>query len=170
MTNLFLKLNKDFFRLELNPTEMIILAQVMEYQTNSKVCYMTNEQFAAMLSVSASTVSRALSRLAAENYITITDPKSKKRTLLFNQAVVEAKLSQIAEVKDAETEKPKQIDEVNLSNLPKKPKQNDSIKDNKKIILKDKSADETICDCLHPYRGDSQVAGGKEASPEEFKF
>jgi DNA-binding MarR family transcriptional regulator len=60
MTNLFLKINKDLFKLGLNPTELIILAQIMEYDTNNKVCYMTNEQFAEMLNVSAKTVSRAI--------------------------------------------------------------------------------------------------------------
>ena len=132
MTNLFLQLNKDLFKLDFNPTEMIIVSQVLEFQTKGLSCYMTNEQFAANLHVSASTVSRAISRLAAEGYMTVTSPKSKMRTLFINMNKIEAQLKQIAEVKggktepkqnaevpSAETEKPKQIDEVNLSNLPK---------------------------------------------------
>lgn len=103
MANTFLQLDKDLFLLNLNPTEMIILAQVMEYTRTTGICYMTNEQFAAMLTVSASTVSRALNKLAADGYITITSPKSKNRTLVFNKAVFAAKLKQIAEDKAADS-------------------------------------------------------------------
>lgn len=162
MTNLFLKINKDLFKLDFNPTEMMIISQVLEYQTKNLPCYMSNEQFADNFHVSASTISRAVNRLAAEGYMTITSPKSKSRTLYVNVERIETQLKQIAEVKSAETEKPKQIDEVNLSKMPKLPKQNDSVKDNEKIIKKDNSSDETISDCLHPHLRDCMSASSKE--------
>jgi hypothetical protein len=31
MNNVFLKVNKDLFKLKLNPTEILLLAQIMEY-------------------------------------------------------------------------------------------------------------------------------------------
>lgn len=164
MTNLYLQVNKDFFKLGLNPTEMIILAQVMEYGRTTGICYMTNAQFAEMLSISERTVSRTINDLLAAGFIDVKNPGSKKRVLEFNAAGVEAKLRQIVEVKAATTEnseQPRQNVQVNIDNLSKKPRQNDPIKENIKDKIKEKSADETICDCLHPYRGDSLGEGNE---------
>jgi DNA-binding MarR family transcriptional regulator len=81
MSNLFLKVNKDLFKLGLNPTELLILAQIMEFDTNNKTCYMTNEQFAKELNVSEKTVQRALNdTLEDKGYITIINPRSKNRS------------------------------------------------------------------------------------------
>ena len=35
MTNIFLEVNKDLFKLGLNPAEILLLAQVMEYERNT---------------------------------------------------------------------------------------------------------------------------------------
>jgi hypothetical protein len=43
MSNLFLKVNKDLFKLGLDAVEILILAQIMEFDNNNMVCYMTNE-------------------------------------------------------------------------------------------------------------------------------
>ncbi len=144
MTNLFLKINKDFFNLKLNPTEMIILAQVMEFHTNNKVCYMTNQQFAEMLFISERTVSRAISKLEDDGYITITSPRSRNRTLLFNKEKVEEKLRQNVQ-DESSTKEHRQNVQVNIDNLSNQHRQNDFIKDNKKINLKDKREAE-----IHP--------------------
>lgn len=69
MTNKFLQVNKDLFNLGLNPTELIILAQVLEYNRTTGVCYMSNEQFAAMLNVSESSIKRAMDKLESEGLI-----------------------------------------------------------------------------------------------------
>ena len=45
MTNNFLKVNKDFFKLELNPTEILILSQIEEYNRTTKDCFMSDEAF-----------------------------------------------------------------------------------------------------------------------------
>ena len=133
MTNLFLKVNKDLFKLGLNATEILILAQIMEFDTNNMVCYMTNEQFAAMLAVSERTVSRALNdTLQAKGYITIINPKSKSRSFQLNRSVIEAHLRQIGL-----EEEHRQNVQDNIDNLSNKHRQNDLIKDNKKINIKD---------------------------------
>ena len=69
MPNLFLKVDKDLFNLGLNPTEILLLAQVIEFNTNSKECFMTDAQFAANFGVSPKTISRALDRLEKEGFI-----------------------------------------------------------------------------------------------------
>lgn len=135
MSNLFLKLNKDLFKLGLNPTELIILAQIMEFDTNGMICYMTNEQFAAMLTVSERTVSRALNdTLQAKGYITIVNPKSKSRSFRLNRDVIEAELGQIDSV-----EEHRQNVQENMDSLSNQHRQNDPIKDKEKDnIIKDK--------------------------------
>lgn len=145
MTNLFLKINKDLFKLGLNPTELIILSQIMEFDTNNMVCYMTNEQFAAMLTVSERTVSRALNdTLQAKGYITIVNPKSKSRSFKLNRSVIEANLRQIG----LEEEHRQNVQE-NIDNLSNEHRQNDFIKDNKKINIKD---NDNVID--QPYQAD----------------
>ena len=133
MTNLFLKINKDLFNLGLNPTELVLLAQIMEFDTNNKVCYMTNEQFAKMLNVSERTVSRALNdTLQSKGYITIINPKSKSRSFQLNRSVIEADVRQ-----NVQEEEHRQNVQENIDNLSNEHRQNDFIKDNKKINIKD---------------------------------
>ena len=36
MSNLFLKVDKDLFKLGLNPTQILIVSQVMEFQRNNQ--------------------------------------------------------------------------------------------------------------------------------------
>lgn len=139
MTNLFLKINKDLFKLGLNSTELIILAQIMEFDTNNMVCYMTNEQFAAMLTVSERTVSRALNdTLQARGYITIVNPRSKNRSFKLNRSVIEDDVRQFVQ-----EEEHRQNVQENLDNLSNEHRQNDFIKDNKKINIKDKETIDT---------------------------
>ena len=133
MTNLFLKVNKDLFKLGLNPTEILVLAQIMEFDTNNKICYMTNEQFAAMLNVSERTISRALNdTLHPKGYITIINPRSKSRSFQLNRNVIEADLRQ----NGLEEELGQNVQE-NIDNLSNKLRQFDFIKDNKNIKIKD---------------------------------
>ena len=60
MTNTFLQINYDLFKLGLNPTETMLLAKIMEFHRSTGICYMTNEQFADLFNISESTVDRAL--------------------------------------------------------------------------------------------------------------
>ena len=92
MTNIFLKVSKDLFKANLNPTEILILAQIIEYQTNTSQCYITDDQMAEQFSISSKTVSRALDRLEAAGFITRdTKTVASKRTrkIIFNQSVFE---------------------------------------------------------------------------------
>lgn len=43
MANVFLKVDKDLFKLGLNPTQILILAQVIEFNTNTGDCFISNE-------------------------------------------------------------------------------------------------------------------------------
>lgn len=89
MTNYFLQINKDLLSNGLSPIEILLTAQVMEFQKNNMTCYMTDEQLADAFGVSKSTVSRALSKLADErrfiNRHTETVKSKQVRTLSFNQ-------------------------------------------------------------------------------------
>ena len=89
MTNLFLMVNKDLLGKGLSPIEILIMAQVMEFQKNKVICYLTDEQLAESLGVSKSTVSRALSKLCDEKRFidrhTETIKSKQVRTLSFNK-------------------------------------------------------------------------------------
>lgn len=69
MTNVFLKVNKDLFKLGLNPTEILVLAQIIEFQTNTGECYKSDKAMADDFGVSESTISRALKALEGRGFI-----------------------------------------------------------------------------------------------------
>lgn len=69
MTETFLKLDKSHFNKGLKPLELLILAQVEEFIRNGCECYLTNQQFAEMFSVTQPTVDAAIKRLEELNYI-----------------------------------------------------------------------------------------------------
>lgn len=69
MTETFLKLDKSHFKKGLKPLELLILAQVEEFIRNGCECYLTNQQFAEMFSVTQPTVDAAIKRLEELNYI-----------------------------------------------------------------------------------------------------
>ena len=137
MTNLFMKVNKDLFKLGLNPVEILLISQVMEFQVNKTECYMTDAQFAENFGVSSKTISRALERLENElHFITRTTKtvaSRRMRTITFNQVEIEKKLSNgqndcLEEVK--QTICPSETDKMSISD-----RQNDLIKDNIKDNL-----------------------------------
>ena len=70
MANYFLKVDKDLFKLGLNPTEILLLAQIMEFQTNTGDCFMSDRALAENFGVSDKTISRALSALESKGFIT----------------------------------------------------------------------------------------------------
>ena len=69
MSNLFLQVSKDLFGKGLNPTELLVLSQIIEFERNNRECFMTDAQFAENFGVSAKTISRALDKLETLNYI-----------------------------------------------------------------------------------------------------
>jgi hypothetical protein len=124
---------------------------------------MTNEQFAEMLSVSTKTVSRALNdTLQPKGYITIINPKSKSRSFQLNRGVIEADVRQ--KVQD---EKPGQNVQDNMDKLSNEHGQNDPIKDNKKINIKDKETVESPRGKVEAVR---EVMKSSTDTNGEFKF
>lgn len=69
MNGVFLKVDKDLFSFGFNPTEILIIAQVMEYLRTTGKCFVTNKQFADMFGVSESTIKRELDKLESNGYI-----------------------------------------------------------------------------------------------------
>lgn len=70
MTDKFLKVNKDLFLLGLNPIEILVLAQIIEFNTNTGDCFMSDKAFAQAFGVSERTVSRAVQNLEDKGFIT----------------------------------------------------------------------------------------------------
>lgn len=138
MTNNFLKVNKDFFKLELNPTEILILSQVEEYNRTTKDCFMSDEVFAAQFGVSKSTISREMKILESKGFITRETKNvkgGKERHIYINLKNIESALANVNLTFDGS----QQTSNCLLSNvnLPIVNKQNDSIKENIKEKRKD---------------------------------
>ena len=143
MTNLFLKVNKDLFKLKLNPTEILILSQVLEYQTNTQDCYISNQALASQFGVSAKTISRSIEALEEKGFL-MRDTKNvrngRERHMKVNLIKIDEVLARdnlSNENENIESSKG-QNDLCARDNLSIGKGQNDSIKDNtKKIKEKD---------------------------------
>lgn len=70
MANVFLKVNKDLFKLGLNPTEILILAQIIEFNNNTGSCFISDKVLAENFGVSEKTISRTIKALEEKGYIT----------------------------------------------------------------------------------------------------
>lgn len=96
MTNLFLKVNKDLFKLGLNPTEILILAQIMEFNTNTGDCFISDKVLAENFGVSEKTISRSIKALEDKGLIK-RDTKAvkggKSRHITVNAAKIEEQLT-----------------------------------------------------------------------------
>ena len=68
--NYFLKVDKELFKLGLNPTEILLLAQIMEFNNNTGDCFISNKTLAENFGVSESTIKRELEKLEKLGYIT----------------------------------------------------------------------------------------------------
>ena len=98
MTNIFLKVNKDFFKLKLNPTEMLLLAQIAEFDRTTGDFFMSDKALAEQFSVSESTISRSLKALEAKGFITRSTKntqKGKERHIAINLKKIEAELATV---------------------------------------------------------------------------
>lgn len=65
----FLKVDKKYFNNKLKPLEILIVAQVEEFNQNGCKCYLTNQQFADMLNVGTATVARTIDSLVNSGYL-----------------------------------------------------------------------------------------------------
>ena len=137
MTNLFLKVDKDWFKLGLNPTEILIIAQIAEFQRNTGDCFISDKVLAEMLNVSEKTISRTLKGLEDNGFITritknIKGGKERHMSVNFNK-INETLSTDKMSLEDAqETKSPLSTDNLSIDN-----RQNDLIKDK----LKDKEKD-----------------------------
>lgn len=155
MTNLFLKVNKDLFKLGLNPTEILVLAQIMEFNTNTNDCFISNKVLAEQFGVSEKTIARAIEALEKKGYITRNTKNvkgGKERHMLVNTKNLEAQLTKdnlsVDSQDDVSTRDKMTIDKgqndfCTKDNLTLDKGQNDSIKDNIKDNIKEKDKDIT---------------------------
>lgn len=145
MTNLFLKVNKDLFKLGLNPTEILILAQIMEFNTNTGDCFISDKQLAENFGVSDKTISRSIKALEDKGFIK-RDTKNvkggKTRHITANAAKIEETLTKdnLSVVNNSNNIHNGQNVCCTKDNLSVDKGQNDLIKDNiKDKILRDKT-------------------------------
>ena len=102
MTNLtdgfFLKINKNLFGIGLSPIELLVLAQVMELDKNTKDCFISDEKLADNFCVSKSTISRALTNLEGKGFIiraTKNVKGGKERHITLNLNAIERAITNI---------------------------------------------------------------------------
>lgn len=90
----FLMIDKDLFKLDLTPIQLLILAQVMEFDRNTGDCFISNERMAKQFGVSEATVRNQIDKLVKEKKYIIRDTKNtqkgKERHMLINWAQVDA--------------------------------------------------------------------------------
>lgn len=88
MTNdKFLKVEKKLFSLGLDAYEILIVAQILEFQSKGMECYITNETFAEWYGTSTSTIKRRIDNLIGKNILkrdTKNIQKGKERHLYVN--------------------------------------------------------------------------------------
>ena len=139
MTNLFLKVNKDFFKLGLNPTEILLLAQIAEFNTNTGDCFMSDKAMAEAFGVSESTVSRALKNIENKGFIiraTKNTRTGKERHITVNTDKIEEALATV-KMTDGKNGASVKMTVGQQSNCVLPNTQNDFIKDNLKEKEKD---------------------------------
>jgi predicted transcriptional regulator len=144
MTNLFLRISKDLFKLKLNPTEILILAQVIEFQNNTGDCFISDKALAEKFGVSESTIKREIKNLDDLGFITRFTRSvkgGKERHITANMNKIEEALSKLKLTLDDANKV--QNDPCTKLNLTLVKEQNDTIKDN----LKDNTLKDNLYEC-----------------------
>lgn len=67
----FLAINKEWLGNGLNPTEILILSQVAEYERNTGDCFISDKAMSELFGVSESTISRAVKALKEKGFIIV---------------------------------------------------------------------------------------------------
>ena len=147
MTDKFLKLNKDLYKLKLDADQQYILAYVMEFDRNKQQCYMSDESFAMCLNTSTKTVSRKIKMLTDKGYITKETTNTQNGKLRYLKPVLNKIENDIKDYESSQgTKCPLEINEeirkgqnvhCGKDNLSTRKGQNDLIKDNLKDNRKD---------------------------------
>lgn len=147
MTDKFLKLNKDLYKLKLDADQQYILAYIMEFDRNKQQCYMSDESFAMCLNTSTKTVSRKIKMLTDKGYITKETTNTQNGKLRYLKPVLNKIENDIKDYESSQgTKCPLEINEeirkgqnvcCGKDNLSTRKGQNDLIKDNLKDNRKD---------------------------------
>lgn len=147
MTDKFLKLNKDLYKLKLDADQQYILAYVMEFDRNKQQCYMSDESFAMCLNTSTKTVSRKIKMLTDKGYVTKETTNTQNGKLRYLKPVLNKIENDIKDYESSQgTKCPLEIIEeirkgqnvcCGKDNLSTCKGQNDLIKDNLKDNRKD---------------------------------
>lgn len=69
MTNTFLAINKKYLNLGLKSIDILIIAQIEEFERTNRQCYITNKQFSELFGESESTIKRSIDKLSEFNII-----------------------------------------------------------------------------------------------------
>ncbi len=163
MANYFLKVDKDLFKLGLNPTEILILAQVMEFNTNTGDCFISDKVLAENFGVSDKTISRTIKSLEEKGFI-VRDTKNvkggKERHIRVNlKALTTDKMTVDGGIQP--TNCPLATDKLSIDN-----RQNDLIKDNIKDKEKDNNGEIEVALRSAPSNSISLVDSQKEEEIE----
>ena len=134
MSNYFLKVDKDLLGKGLTPIEILIVAQIAEFQTNTGDCFISDKALADNYGVSESTISRAIKALEAKGIV----KRTTKNVRGGKERHLEVSLQQLTSGKMT-VENTLQASNCSLttSKMTVDNKQNDLIKDN----IKDKGKD-----------------------------
>lgn len=136
MSNSFLKIDKDLFKLKLNPTEILVLSQIMEFQRTTGDCFISDKVMANSFGVSESTISRALKNLENKEFVerkTKNIKGGKERHLSHNLNKINEALTTVKLTVDNQ-----QNEVCTTSKLTVDNQQNDLIKENIEDNPKDK--------------------------------
>lgn len=172
MTDKFLKLNKDLYKLKLDADQQYILAYVMEFDRNKQQCYMSDESFAMCLNTSTKTVSRKIKMLTDKGYVTKETTNTQNGKLRYLKPVLNKIENDIKDYESSQgTKCPLEINEeirkgqnvcCGKDNLSTRKGQNDLIKDN----LKDNRKD-NICEPFgKPNDSQGCLTNGSKEEPE----
>ena len=172
MTDKFLKLNKDLYKLKLDADQQYILAYVMEFDRNKQQCYMSDESFAMCLNTSTKTVSRKIKMLTDKGYITKETTNTQNGKLRYLKPVLNKIENDIKDYESSQgTKCPLEINEeirkgqnvhCGKDNLSIRKGQNDLIKDN----LKDNRKDNISEPFGKPNDSQGCLTNGSKEEPE----
>lgn len=173
MTNVFLKVNKDLFKLGLNPIEILILAQVMEFNTNTGDCFKSDKALAEDFGVSDKTISRAVNNLVDKGFVSKTTKnvqRGKERHITVNLPIIEAALKgvttdKLSVVNETITSTKDKLSLAEQTNCPLRNGQNDFIKDKEK----DKNIKDNITDDIEKKESQEQGKLGTYENPHLVK-
>ena len=138
MSNLFLKVDKDLFNKGLNPTQILIMAQIEEFMRTTGDCHVTDAQFAEMFGMSTTTISREIKKLCEMGLV----QKETKNIQHGKQRNLTLTSINLPIVKSNETSTTVNLPIAEESNCLLRNEQNDLIKDNVKENIIDKGKEE----------------------------